>query len=70
MFLIKSTVIYTIFFLFLMLIFLLYVLGAARYITDFEENTCDMTYMFEYPQYVVCKQYDDLKKKLLLLFTC
>ncbi|KAK9296931.1 hypothetical protein QLX08_009191 [Tetragonisca angustula] len=52
MFLIKSTVIYTIFFLFLMLIFLLYVLGAARYITDFEENTCDMTYMFEYPQYV------------------
>lgn len=62
MILIKSAVIYTILFLFLMLIFLLYILGAARYITDFEENTCDMTYMFEYPQYVVCKQYDDLRK--------
>ena len=55
MFLIRSAVIYIILFLFLMLIFLLYILGTARYITDFEENTCDMTYMFEYPQYVVCK---------------
>lgn len=56
MFLIKSVLIYTIFFLFLMLILLLYIFGAALYITDFEDNTCDMTYMFEYPQYVVCKQ--------------
>lgn len=38
-------------FLFLLL---LYILGGVRYITDFEENTCEMTYMFEYPQYVVC----------------
>ncbi|XP_060811024.1 GPI inositol-deacylase isoform X1 [Bombus pascuorum] len=52
MFLIKSVLVYTIFFLFLMLILLLYILGAALYITDFEDNTCDMTYMFEYPQYV------------------
>jgi len=33
----------------------LYILGVARYVTDFEENTCEMTYMFEYPQYVVRK---------------
>lgn len=38
-----------------MLILLFYILGVVRYITDFEENTCDMTYMFEYPQYVVRK---------------
>lgn len=36
-------------FLFLLL---LYILGGVRYITDFENNTCEMTYMFEYPQYV------------------
>lgn len=38
-----------------MLVFLLYVIGAARYLVNNEENTCDMTYMFEYPQYVVSK---------------
>jgi len=40
---------------FFIMITLLYILGIARYITDFEENTCEMTYMFEYPQYVVCR---------------
>lgn len=49
---IRSILIYGISFLSLMLLLLLYILGAARYITDFEENTCDMTYMFEFPQYV------------------
>lgn len=34
---------------------ILYILGVVRYMTDYEENTCDMTYMFEYPQYVVRK---------------
>lgn len=34
-------------------IFLLYIIGASHYLTDHDENTCDMTYMFEYPQYVV-----------------
>lgn len=38
---------------FFAMVTLLYILGVARYITDFEENTCEMTYMFEYPQYVV-----------------
>lgn len=52
---IKSVLFYIIFFLFLMLFLLFYILGVVRYITDFEENTCDMTYMFEYPQYVVGK---------------
>ncbi|KYN04079.1 GPI inositol-deacylase, partial [Cyphomyrmex costatus] len=37
---------------FLTMTTVLYVLGIARYVTDFEENTCEMTYMFEYPQYV------------------
>ncbi|XP_017887892.1 GPI inositol-deacylase isoform X2 [Ceratina calcarata] len=49
---IRSIFIYTVCFLLLMLFLLFYILGAARYVTDFEENTCDMTYMFEYPQYV------------------
>ncbi|XP_076290092.1 GPI inositol-deacylase [Lasioglossum baleicum] len=44
----RSILVYCVCFLF----FIFYILGAARYITDFEENTCDMTYMFEYPQYV------------------
>ncbi|CAK9833286.1 GPI inositol-deacylase [Anthophora retusa] len=48
----KSVIFYTILFLFLILFLLFYILGIARYVTDFEENTCDMTYMFEYPQYV------------------
>lgn len=40
---------------FFMTIFALYILGLSNYLTDFEKNTCEMTYMFEYPQYVVCK---------------
>ena len=57
---IKSVLIYGASFLLLMLLLLFYILGAARYITDFEENTCEMTYMFEYPQYVVGKQHEIL----------
>lgn len=34
---------------------ILYILGVVKYMTDHEENTCHMTYMFEYPQYVVRK---------------
>ncbi|KZC05018.1 GPI inositol-deacylase, partial [Dufourea novaeangliae] len=52
MVLIKSILIYTTCFSLLMSLFVFYILGVARYVTDFEENTCDMTYMFEYPQYV------------------
>ncbi|CAL7936022.1 unnamed protein product [Xylocopa violacea] len=48
----RCVLIYTITFFLLMSFLLFYILGAARYVTDFEENTCDMTYMFEYPQYV------------------
>ncbi|XP_012276189.1 GPI inositol-deacylase [Orussus abietinus] len=35
-----------------LLVLLLYIIGASRYLTDHEGNTCVMTYMFEYPQYV------------------
>lgn len=49
----KSLMIYGSLAPFTIMITLLYVLGVARYVTDFEENTCEMTYMFEYPQYVV-----------------
>lgn len=38
-------------------VFILYIIGAARYLTQHEENTCDMTYMFEYPQFVVSYQH-------------
>lgn len=30
-----------------------YILGIFIFMTDYEENKCEMTYMFEYPQYVV-----------------
>ncbi|XP_071570586.1 GPI inositol-deacylase isoform X2 [Temnothorax nylanderi] len=46
---------------FFIMLTLLYVLGVARYVTDFEENTCEMTYMFEYPQYVRISLKDDLE---------
>lgn len=54
---IKSIMIYSTLILFFTFICLLYILGVARYVTDYEENTCEMTYMFEYPQYVVCKPF-------------
>lgn len=35
----------------------LYLLGVHNFVTRVEENACEMTYMFEYPQYVVsCKK--------------
>lgn len=49
----KCIMIYGLLMPFFTMVTLLYILGVARYITDFEENTCEMTYMFEYPQYVV-----------------
>ena len=60
---IKSVLIYGASFLFLMLLLLFYILGAARYITDFEENTCEMTYMFEYPQYVRISLDDEIEER-------
>ncbi|XP_035717908.1 GPI inositol-deacylase-like isoform X1 [Vespa mandarinia] len=59
----KSVLFYcsvVILFLFLLL---LYILGGVRYITDFEENTCEMTYMFEYPQYVRIALDDNIENK-------
>lgn len=50
----KTPVVYGVILSISVSIFLLYIIGAARYLTDHEENTCEMTYMFEYPQYVVC----------------
>lgn len=34
---------------------LFYFIGLLTFITDHEENTCEMTYMFEYPQFVKIK---------------
>ncbi|KAL6261826.1 hypothetical protein P5V15_006911 [Pogonomyrmex californicus] len=42
---------------------LFYIFGVARYITDFEENTCEMTYMFEYPQYVRISLKNNIEEK-------
>ncbi|XP_068084428.1 GPI inositol-deacylase isoform X2 [Anabrus simplex] len=33
-------------------IFICFILGLHNFLTNFEENGCEMTYMFEYPQYV------------------
>ncbi|XP_008559075.1 GPI inositol-deacylase [Microplitis demolitor] len=41
----------------------IYILGVAHYVTDLEENTCDMTYMFEYPQYVRIKLDNDIERE-------
>ncbi|XP_008210404.2 GPI inositol-deacylase [Nasonia vitripennis] len=49
---IKAPVVYAILLSISLSVFVLYIVGAAHYLTDHEENTCDMTYMFEYPQYV------------------
>ena len=51
---IGAATVYTISVLFSLLVVGIYILGAARYLTNLEGNTCDMTYMFQYPQYVVC----------------
>ncbi|XP_014204111.1 GPI inositol-deacylase [Copidosoma floridanum] len=48
----KISVIYGIVLSVSFLVLILYVLGATRYVVKNEDNTCDMTYMFEYPQYV------------------
>ncbi|EZA56408.1 hypothetical protein DMN91_009837 [Ooceraea biroi] len=60
---IKWMIIYGIVSPFFTAIAFLYILGVARYITDFEENTCEMTYMFEYPQYVRISLDSDIKEK-------
>ncbi|XP_058808339.1 GPI inositol-deacylase [Phymastichus coffea] len=49
---IRTPVVYGLLLSISLIIFLLYIVGAAHYLTDHDENTCDMTYMFEYPQYV------------------
>lgn len=49
---IRSTWAYGGLLLFSLVTLVLYILGAARYLTDHDENACDMTYMFEYPQYI------------------
>ena len=33
--------------------FLWFIFGLHGYFSDFEENKCQMTYMYEYPQYLV-----------------
>lgn len=35
------------------MVFVIFILGLHNFLTDNEENGCEMTYMFEYPQYVV-----------------
>ncbi|XP_032663634.1 GPI inositol-deacylase [Odontomachus brunneus] len=60
---VKSIIIYSISILFFIYVCLLYILGVARYMTDFEENTCEMTYMFEYPQYVRISLENDIEEK-------
>jgi hypothetical protein len=33
--------------------FIIFMLGFHNFLTNNEENGCEMTYMFEYPQFVV-----------------
>ncbi|XP_034936622.1 GPI inositol-deacylase [Chelonus insularis] len=41
---------------------ILYILGGVRYLTTLESHTCDMTFMFEYPQYVKIKLNPEIEK--------
>lgn len=61
----RKFIIYGTIFLACSFLFILYILGTVHYVTTREENTCEMTYMFEYPQYVVCKKL--IMKKLTLI---
>ncbi|XP_011310677.1 GPI inositol-deacylase [Fopius arisanus] len=44
-------------------IFIVYILGGLHYLSSLEENTCDLTYMFEYPQYVRIELDDKIEKR-------
>jgi hypothetical protein len=35
------------------IVFVIFMLGLHNFLISNEENGCEMTYMFEYPQYVV-----------------
>jgi glycosylphosphatidylinositol deacylase len=35
------------------IVFVIFMLGLHNFLTNNEENGCEMTYMFEYPQFVV-----------------
>lgn len=35
------------------LLVLAFIQGIQRFVFDLEDNKCEMTFMFEYPQYVV-----------------
>ncbi|KAK0173019.1 hypothetical protein PV328_006274 [Microctonus aethiopoides] len=41
----------------------LYILGITHYLTNHEPSTCDLTYMFEYPEFVSIKLDDKTKDK-------
>lgn len=36
-----------------LVIFLSFIVGFHRHVVPVQENACHMTYMFEYPQYIV-----------------
>ena len=40
------------------LLFLCFGYGIYDFLTGFEENGCEMTYMYEYPQFVVSFPFD------------
>ncbi|XP_012268324.2 GPI inositol-deacylase isoform X1 [Athalia rosae] len=42
---------------------IIYLLGAAQYLSKQEKNTCQMTYMFEYPQYVHIHLEEEIQKQ-------
>lgn len=58
----RKFIIYGTIFLACSFLFILYILGTVHYVTTREENTCEMTYMFEYPQYVRITLHDELEK--------
>ncbi|XP_046987741.1 GPI inositol-deacylase [Schistocerca americana] len=44
-------------------VFMIFCIGIRNFLVDFEENGCEMTYMFEYPQYVKISLPQNVTKK-------
>ena len=47
-----------------------FVLGIYNYLTDFEENNCEMTYMFEWPKYLVRALFFDVDSSRVQACIC
>jgi hypothetical protein len=53
---VKKRILNTFVFIFCPIVFTIFLLGSFDFFRNVEENKCEMTWMFEYPQFVVRAQ--------------